>query len=278
MIVSASRRTDIPAVYSEWFYRRLKKGFVLQRNPYNPLQVGRVILSPDQVDGFVFWTKNAAPMLDRIGELDGFKYYFQYTITPYGSDVERNIPDKNEVVIPAFRKIGADKTIWRYDPIFISSRYTKKYHENAFEKMAAMLEGSTSRCVISFVDYYRSVNLAALGITPITESEQKDLAHKLSEIARRHGITLTTCAENLGLPKSSCVDASMFGLKKNPDKSQRGGCQCDKSVDIGTYSTCTNRCAYCYANHYGQTKFMQDMDSDILGLPLNGHERIKDRN
>ena len=80
MIVSASRRTDIPALFSEWFYNRVGKGFVLLRNPYNPLQVGRVSLTPDKVDGFVFWTKNAAPMLNRICELDGFKYYFQYTI------------------------------------------------------------------------------------------------------------------------------------------------------------------------------------------------------
>lgn len=124
MIVSASRRTDIPALFSEWFYNRVGKGFVLLRNPYNPLQVGRVSLTPDKVDGFVFWTKNAAPMLNRIHELDAFKYYFQYTITPYGRDVEKNIPDKHEVVIPAFKKIGADKAIWRYDPVFLNDRYT----------------------------------------------------------------------------------------------------------------------------------------------------------
>ena len=99
MIVSASRRTDIPALFSEWFYNRVGKGFVLLKNPYNPLQVGRVTLTPDKVDGFVFWTKNAAPMLPRIHELDAFKYYFQFTITPYGRDVEKNIPDKKEVVI-----------------------------------------------------------------------------------------------------------------------------------------------------------------------------------
>lgn len=115
MIVSASRRTDIPALFSEWFYNRVGKGFVLLRNPYNPPTSRRVSLTPDKVDGFVFWTKNAAPMLNRIHELDAFKYYFQYTITPYGRDVEKNIPDKHEVVIPAFKKIGADKAIWRYD-------------------------------------------------------------------------------------------------------------------------------------------------------------------
>jgi hypothetical protein len=111
MIVSASRRTDIPALFSEWFYNRIKKGYVFVRNPYNPLQVGRVLLTPDKVDGFVFWTKNAAPMLERIYELDKFKYYFQYTITPYGREIEKNIPDKNAVILPSFKKIKLDKAI-----------------------------------------------------------------------------------------------------------------------------------------------------------------------
>jgi len=106
MIVSASRRTDIPALFSEWFYNRVEKGFVLLKNPYNPLQVGRVTLTPDKVDGFVFWTKNAAPMLPRINELDNFKYYFQFTITPYGKDVEKNIPDKKKL---SFRRLRESK-------------------------------------------------------------------------------------------------------------------------------------------------------------------------
>ena len=197
MIVSASRRTDIPALFSEWFYNRVGKGFVLLRNPYNPLQVGRVSLTPDKVDGFVFWTKNAAPMLNRICELDGFKYYFQYTITPYGRDVEKNIPDKNEIVIPAFKKIGKDKAIWRYDPIFINDRYTWDYHIQAFAKIASSLEGCTSKAVTSFVDAYRTVDLRPLNIRPLTAEQQRELAQQLSDIAAAHGITLYSCAEML---------------------------------------------------------------------------------
>ena len=104
MIVSASRRMYIPAFFSEWFYNRLQAGYVLLKNLYNPLQVGRVTLSPDKVDGFAFWRKNAAPMLKRIHELDSYKYYFQFTITPYNKDVESNIPDKENVIIPAFKE------------------------------------------------------------------------------------------------------------------------------------------------------------------------------
>lgn len=282
MIVSASRRTDIPALFSDWFYDRVGKGFVLLRNPYNPLQVGRVSLTPDKVDGFVFWTKNAAPMLDRLHELDAFKYYFQYTITPYGRDVERNIPDKMEVVIPAFKKIGADKAIWRYDPIFVNDRYTLDYHVRAFTKMAEELEGHTKKAVISFLDTYRTVDLSPLKLQPLTYEQQKELVLQLNEIALSHGITLTACAEDfaneLGIPSSCCVDGKMFGVNKPKDRNQRGSCQCSESVDIGAYSTCSNGCAYCYANHYGYVQAPPSVGCDLLGPPLTGSEKIKQRN
>lgn len=278
MIVSASRRTDIPALFSEWFFNRLGKGYVLLKNPYNPLQVGRVELPPDKVDGFVFWTKNAAPMLSRISELEGFKYYFQFTITPYGRDVEPNIPDKNDVVIPAFKRIGRDKVIWRYDPIFISDKYSLEYHIRAFTKIAQSLEGYTSKAVISFVDSYRGVNLKPLNIKPLTNEQQFELAQQLSTIAAAHGITLSSCAENAGLPHSSCIDGRMFGVIKPKDKNQRGLCQCCESVDIGAYSTCNNGCVYCYANQFGHVKTAPSADCDLLGSPLTGNEIIRQRN
>lgn len=278
MIVSASRRTDIPALFSEWFYNRVGKGFVLLKNPYNPLQVGRVTLTPDKVDGFVFWTKNAAPMLPRIHELDAFKYYFQFTITPYGKDVEKNIPDKKEIVIPAFKKIEKGKAIWRYDPIFLNEKYTWGYHIRAFTEIAESLEGYATKAVTSFVDSYRTVDLKPLKIQPLAAEQQKELAQQLAEIAKQHGIELFSCAEELGLPHSSCVDGKMFGVVKPKDRNQRGLCQCCESVDIGAYSTCSHGCAYCYANHYGYVLPRPDNDSDVLGTPLTGNEKIKQRN
>lgn len=278
MIVSASRRTDIPAQFSDWFYNRVGKGFVLLRNPYNPQQVGRVTLTPDKVDGFVFWTKNAAPMLRRIGELEGFKYYFQYTITPYGRDVERNIPDKNEVVIPAFQKIGVDKAVWRYDPVFINDKYTWDYHVKAFTKIAEKLEGFTHKAVMSFVDEYRTVDLSPLGIKSLTSEQQRQMAQQLHEIASGHGIELSSCAEDLGIPHSCCIDGRMFGVIKPKDRNQRGLCGCVESVDIGSYSSCPHGCAYCYANHYGYVGPRPDPDCDLLGPPLSGTEKITQRN
>jgi hypothetical protein len=278
MIISVSRRTDIPALFPEWFYNRVGKGFVLLRNPYNPLQVGRVTLAPDKVDGFVFWTKNAAPMLGRIHELDSFKYYFQFTITPYGRDVEKNIPDKNEIIIPAFKRLGAGKAIWRYDPVFINERYTRDYHVRAFTKIAEALEGCASKGVMSFVYSYRGVDLRPLSIQPLSAEQQKELAQELAAIAASHGIELSACAEDLGIAQSCCVDGKMFGVSQPKDRNQREMCGCVESVDIGAYSTCGNGCAYCYANHYGYVQAPPGVDSDILGPPLSGRETIKQRN
>lgn len=278
MIVSASRRTDIPALFSEWFYDKVGKGLVLLKNPYNPLQVGRVILTPDKVDGFVFWTKNAAPMLSRINELEQFKYYFQYTITPYGREIEKNIPSKQEVIIPAFKKIGRDKVIWRYDPVFLNEWYTWNYHIRAFSKLAEELEGYTTKAVMSFVDSYRGVDLRPLNIHALAPSEQRELAQQFAEIANAHGITLSSCAEDIGLPHSCCIDGKMFGVNRPKDRNQRALCGCVESVDIGAYNTCSNGCAYCYANQRGYIQKLPSVDCDLLGPPLTGNETIKQRN
>ena len=132
MLISASRRTDIPAHYSEWFWNRLQEGYALVRNPVNPHQVSRVCLAPDQVDGIVFWTKNPIPMLEQLDRLRGYLYCFQFTVTSYGADVEPGVPSKSRQIIPAFQRlsdrIGPERVIWRYDPILYSSTYTMDYH------------------------------------------------------------------------------------------------------------------------------------------------------
>ncbi|HIU24869.1 MAG TPA: DUF1848 family protein, partial [Candidatus Copromorpha excrementigallinarum] len=106
MIISASRRTDIPAYYSEWFFNRLKEKYVLVRNPVNIHQISKIDLSPEVVDGIVFWTKNPTPMLNRLEELEKYNFYFQFTLTAYGPEVETELPSKNKVIIPSFQRLS----------------------------------------------------------------------------------------------------------------------------------------------------------------------------
>ena len=130
MIVSASRRTDLPSYYSEWFINRIKEEFVYVRNPMNIHQISKISLSSEVIDGIVFWTKNPLPMMDKLHLLDRYMYYFQFTVNSYAQDIEPNVPNKNDIIIPAFRelsrKLGADRVIWRYDPILLTERYGKR--------------------------------------------------------------------------------------------------------------------------------------------------------
>lgn len=157
MIISASRRTDIPTYYSDWLLSRVKAGYVYVQNPMNAHQISRVSLSPEVVDGIVFWTKNPTPMLDKLDALRDYMYYFQFTLNSYGTDVERNIPSKNNVIIPAFQQlsdlIGPDRVIWRYDPIFLSETYTMDYHIRYFEELAKRLSPYTKKMHDQFPGY-----------------------------------------------------------------------------------------------------------------------------
>ena len=158
MILSVSRRTDIPNYFSEWFFNRIKEGFVYVRNPMNAHQISRIDITPEVVDCIVFWTKNPEPMLDRLDELASYDYYFQFTLTGYGKDMECNVPHKKDRMIPVFhelsKKIGMQKVIWRYDPIIFTKKYTPEYHLKAFEQIAAALKGYTEKCGMkNFSDY-----------------------------------------------------------------------------------------------------------------------------
>ncbi len=266
MILSVSRRTDIPSYYSDWFYERLKEGFVYTCNPMNPKQISRLELSPETVDCIVFWTKNPEPMLERLGELEPYPYYFQFTLTSYGSDIEANVPHKREIMIPVFQKlssqIGSKRVIWRYDPILFTKRYTPEYHIKAFRQMAEALRGYTEKCVISFVDAYtKNVRkLQDLGVYELPKEELEAFAKELCEIARENGMQMASCAEQIdlehcGITHNACIDKALIEeiigckLKGTKDKNQRGECNCMESIDIGTYHTCANGCVYCYANH-----------------------------
>lgn len=269
MIISVSRRTDIPSYYSTWFFNRLKEGYAYVRNPMNPHQISEISLSPDVVDGIVFWTKNPTPMLNSLDKLQNYTYYFQYTLTPYGDDVEKNIPSKNNIIIPTFRKlsslIGKERVVWRYDPILLSDKYTLQYHMQCFCRLCDKLADYTEKCTISFLDLYKNMqrNITPLGIRPLSYGQAEELAGYFSEVAHEHGIYIDTCAENMELDKygikhASCIDQDRlerignYKLDIERDKNQRDACNCVSSIDLGAYNTCQNGCVYCYAN-FNQT-------------------------
>ncbi len=267
MIISASRRTDIPAYFSEWFFNRVKEGSVAVRNPFNFHQVSNINISPDVVDGIVFWTKNPSPMIDKIPLLKDYAYYFQFTVTPYDHDIEANVPNKEHVIVPTFKRlsdiVGPERVIWRYDPILLNKTHTVKRHVEAFERLAGQLSGYTKTCVISFIDTdYRNVkkNICELGLEEISEDAQLSLAEQCAQIAHAAHIQPETCAETIDLEKfrighAHCIDKNLleklsgFNLDVGKDPLQRPACGCATSVDIGVYNTCRNGCAYCYANY-----------------------------
>lgn len=294
MILSVSRRTDIPNYYSEWFFNRLKDGFLYVRNPMNFHQISEIKISPDVVDCIVFWTKNPLPMMERLDELEAYNYYFQFTLTGYGNDVERNLPNKKTSVIPIFQelsnRIGKEKVVWRYDPIFFSNRYNVQYHLKAFRSIAEALSGYTEKCVISFLDIYpkNKKNMDNLLSYDLSDSELRGFAKELSNIAKENHIKIGSCAEKIdldeyGIIHNSCIDKELIEkiigckLKINKDKNQRIECGCVESVEVGTYNTCKNGCVYCYANYSAKSVESNFQKYDPLSPLLCGHIEKDDR-
>lgn len=298
MIVSASRRTDIPSYYSEWMLNRLKEEYVLVRNPMNIHQVSKIDLSPSVVDALVFWTKNPTPMLQHLDELKDYIYYFQFTLSAYGPDVERTLPSKNKVIIPTFRKlsqeIGKEKVVWRYDPIFFNERYTMQYHCKYFEVLASKLAGYTEKCTISFMDLYRNTerNIKPLNIVKDTREMQEELLQRFVEIARQYELYIDACAEigdfhKFGVEHAHCIDRERieriggFKLDVEKDTNQRAECGCVASIDIGAYNTCKNGCLYCYANYsentVGKNFGLHNPKSPLLFGEIDESDIIKER-
>ena len=264
MILSVSRRTDIPNHYADWFLNRIRAGELYVKNPVNAKQIRRVDLSPEAVDCIVFWTKNPSGIIDRLDELHDYHYYFQFTLTGYGRDIEPGLPDKKKVLIPLFRKladrIGKERVVWRYDPILINDRYTAEYHEKAFSQIAESLSGYTERVVVSFLDMYTGIqkDMERFGVGEAPEGEIRNLAGRLAAIAGDHGLEIVSCAEAMdleaeGIRHGSCIDRELIeritgkSLPVKKDRNQRPACGCAESVDVGAYDTCPNGCRYCYA-------------------------------
>lgn len=265
MIISASRRTDIPAFYAEWFINRLQEGFVYVRNPRNPNRIGKVVLTPDIVDCIVFWTKNPRPMLEKLDTVDalGYLYYFQFTLTPYDRQIETGLPTKPEIIETFHRlsnKIGKHRVVWRYDPVIINQEFSVQYHLEAFDHMCEKLADYTQTCIFSFIDLYAKVRSRLKGLVDqeVNSLQKKQIAQGFSLIAQKHNLLLATCSEitdfsPYGIGQAACIDQTLIEriigcpiyAKKDPN--QRPTCACIESIDIGAYDCCLHGCVYCYA-------------------------------
>lgn len=262
MILQTGMRTDIPAFYSDWFINRIREGYVLVRNPYNQSAVTKYQINPDVVDLIAFCTKNPAPMLEHMDILKSYGQYWFVTITPYGREIEPNVPDKKQVIDDfkiLSKTVGIDSVGWRYDPIFISDKYSLDFHIDVFEKMAKELSEYTNTCIISFIDLYEKVLRSFPQVRMVSREERLKIGKTFAEIGRKYGITIKACAEgeelkNYGIDCNGCLTKATYetalGARLNMPtiKGQRNECACFFGNDIGAYDTCRHFCRYCYAN------------------------------
>ncbi len=273
MIISASRRTDIPAFYSRWFMNRIRAGYCTVPNPFNPHQVATISLAPPDVEVIVFWTRHARPLLPFLDELDrlGYRYYFQYTLLDNPRLLDPRTPSL-PVALDTFRqvsdRIGPERVIWRYDPIVFSQLTGPSFHRERFAHIARELRGRTRRVVISVMDPYRKTEkrmsqLSGQGLEVVPQGGRPsgrfdDLMGALVRTAGENGMEITSCAEEIdlrpyGVQPGKCVDDDhikrVFGLavSARKDLSQREACGCVVSRDIGMYNSCLFGCCYCYA-------------------------------
>ncbi len=297
MIIIASRRTDIPAWFSDWFLYRLREKYALVRNPVNSRQVSRIDLSPDIVDCIVFWSKNPRPMLDKLEQLQPYPFYFQFTLNAYGKDVEPNLPSLEER-IDTFRalscRLGKHRVIWRYDPILLTPDYSVFWHEEQFSYLAEKLSPYTEMCTFSFLDFYAKIHkrLKTLEIQDMNQKQQCIIAQKLARIAHFYSIQINTCGEELDLSPyqidhASCIDPLLisrltgYSLDVKKDKNQRPACGCVSSIDLGLYHTCRHECLYCYANCNSRIQernaSLYDPSSPLLCSHLTEEDKLTER-
>lgn len=270
-IISVSRRTDIPAHYWSWFKNRVMEGHCVMVNPFNPSYRKRISLKPEDVDVFVFWTRNPRRLMKDTEFFrhlkNNYHFYFLFTLNGYPKILEPKLPPV-ENSIGAFRELSLElkpgSVVWRYDPIIISDETGFNYHKKRFSYIAGLLSGYTGRVIVSIFDPYRKADarLKSAGINYRTiedlqdDPEFADLMNYMKETADSYGMNITSCCEDLaefGIKPGKCIDDGLMndlfglGIKGRKDRSQRKNCRCIESTDIGAYNTCIYGCIYCYA-------------------------------
>lgn len=232
VIVSASRSTDIPAFYADWFFKRLEIGYSAWTNPFNGV---KSYVSYDKTRFVVFWSKNPRPLLNHFDELKkrGIGCYIQYSLNDYEEEkLERGVPPIAER-IDTFKKLvdalGFGGVIWRFDPLMLTDDIDIDKLLMKIENIGDQLKGYTDKLVFSFADIalYRKVksNLEANGIPyhEWTEEQMKDFAGRLVELNKRKGwnYKLATCGERgryPGVEPNHCIDDELIIRRAYHDK------------------------------------------------------------
>lgn len=263
MIVNVGGRTDIVNYYSEWLMNRINDGFAYSRNPLFQNNVSKISLKPEDVDCFIFCSKNYKPMLKYMKEInEKYRIICHYTITAYDKDVEPNVPTIEESIktlIELFKIVGKEKVLWRYDPILLTKKYTIEMHLETFKQMAKQINPYVQRCIFSFVEMYKKLDYNMPEIIPLTREDKIKILNSFGKIAKKYNLYTQTCGtdennEKYGIHTSGCTtveileQANQVKYKNVKAKPMRKGCHCIPSRDIGAYDTCLNGCKYCYAN------------------------------
>ncbi len=273
-IVSASRKTDLPAHHSNWFMERLRRGHLMVNFPikrYIAFDLTRLI---------VFWTKNPQPLMQHLNEIDamGINYYFQFTLNDYEQEgLEPNVPPLGERIDTFIRlaeRIGRAKVIWRFDPLVLTDTIDRERLIGKVGSLMKALAGYTEKMVFSFLHpaaykkAERKLKKAGINAKGFSDDEKAYVAWHISEMAEENGIQAAACAEGMDLApfsigRNKCIDDGLIrrlfshdqdlmafvnGGKGLTDNGQRLLCGCIPSIDIGTYDTCRHNCHYCYAN------------------------------
>lgn len=277
LIISASRSTDIPAFCMEWFMDRLGSGYLKWVNPFNGKEQ---YVSLESTKIVVFWSKDPRPLFEYLDEIEkkGIRFYVQYTLNDYGQEgYEPGLPSL-EKRIGTFRylsdRIGREKVIWRFDPLFLTDRVSVADLAERIERVGSRIHPYTEKLVFSFADIgnYRKVSssLKRQGIRyrEFDIPRMEEMAGAIAKLCRRWGIEAATCGEKLdlegfGIAHNKCIDDELIlriapddaelrafigSRKGRRDRGQRAECRCIPSKDIGSYDTCRHLCVYCYAN------------------------------
>ena len=287
MIISASYKTDIPAFYGEWFRNRLRAGYCRMVNPYNKNQHSWVSLEREDVDGFIFWTKNLTPFDETLDEVHqrGYPFVVQYTINGYPRALEARVVDVDRSVRSfriAAQKYGEQCVVWRYDTIILTSNTDEDFHRTNFSILASELSGFTSEVVVSFMQLYKKTRFNLEQAARANEFSWRDpspdvkrgLLSDLVEIAGKHSIRLSICTQpDLMVPgatEARCIDADRLMTVsgrtfRSKLKGNRFNCGCYESRDIGDYDTCPHGCVYCYAVRDRSLALRRYRNHDPLG-------------